>query len=96
MESFSASKDNSADVVNTMRYLVNPMVLYAVTHNQEAIVTSDMAQGFVTRVLQTLSSDADSFTEQAQAEAIHLCTILLQHASAVLNDRRKEIIQYAW
>ena len=91
-------KDHSTgeNAVNAVRYLINPSVLWAVTHGQESMFTSKVCDLLVKDIFKTPSSDTGAYSEQLQAEAIQLCSIVLQHAHSLFKDQRKEIIQYIW
>jgi len=96
MESFSKKDPSSPISVNTVRYLINPMVSWALTHEQQDIITGDIAQTLVTGVFQILCAEGASGSEQMLIEAIQLCSSLVQHAPSSLKEHRKEVIQYIW
>lgn len=93
---FTAGHTQGEDAVNEIRYLINPSVLWALTHGQEDMFTPQIAEQLVTDVFKRLSSDAGAYSEQLQAEAIQLCSIILQYAHALFKEQRKELIQYVW
>ena len=93
---FTAGHTQGEDAVNEIRYLINPSVLWALTHGQEDMFNPQIAEQLVSDVFKRLCSDAGAYSEQLQAEAIQLCSIILQHAHALFKDQRTELIQYVW
>jgi hypothetical protein len=93
---FTAGDSKGEDAVNVIRYLIRPVVLWAVTHGQEGMFTSKVAESLVNDIFRTLSSDVGAYSEQLQAEAVQLCSILLQHSHFLFKDQKKELIQYIW
>jgi hypothetical protein len=93
---FKAGHSKGEDAVNVIRYLIRPVVLWAVTHGQEGMFTSKVAESLVSDIFRTLSTETGRYSEQLQAEAIQLCSILLQHAHFLFTDQKKELIQYIW
>lgn len=82
------------DSVNVVRFLVNPMVLWAVTHGQLEMLTPEVVVSLVSDVFQ--SSEGGSTSEQLQVELIQLCSTVLQHAYPLFQEHKKELIQYIW
>lgn len=82
------------DAVNALRHLINPMVLWAVTHGQRDMLTPDVVSSLVSDVFQ--NPDGGSSSEHLQAEIVQLCTAVLQHAHPLFVEHKKELIQYVW
>lgn len=93
MENFKP--DDSEHLVNGMRHLINPMVTWAVKHQQEGIFTPEVTESLVSVVFRSIGGGKE--VEQLKAESIQLCGVLLQYAHGIFKDReKKEIIQYVW
>jgi len=86
---------NASKSMNFLRYLINPMVKWAVTHGQQELFDQDIVKSLVTRVFRAISA-AEACDEQIQAESVQLCSILMQYAQSYFREQRKELIQYVW
>lgn len=95
MERFTATKSSSPDAVNVMRYLINPMVSWALSHDQQDMLAPKITQKLVD-ILQDISAEKAGYSEQIQTEAIQLCASLVQHSPSSVEKFRKEVIQYVW
>jgi transformation/transcription domain-associated protein len=82
------------DGVNAMRYLINPMVLWATTHSQQDLFAPGVVSSLVADVFRTPEAGAPA--EQLQIEVIRLCSIVLQHTHALFDVHKKDLIQYVW
>lgn len=86
------------DKVNTLKYLINPMVLWTVTHGQHEIFSADLVKSLVSDVFVQFSQSAESGTlnEHLQVEVVQLCGSIIQHAHSYFVDQKKEIIAFIW
>ncbi|KAL4439666.1 hypothetical protein ABPG75_002667 [Micractinium tetrahymenae] len=80
--------------VNVLRHLINPLVTWTVAHDELDVLSPDIVQRLVMDVFQNPEKGGPS--EQIQLELVQLCTTLIQHAHALFQDHRKELIQFGW
>jgi transformation/transcription domain-associated protein len=77
-----------------LRYLINPVMAWVVTHGELEVLSPDVVQGLVNDVFQNPEKDGPS--EQIQLELVQLCATLIQHAHSLFHEHRKELIQFGW
>ena len=87
--------DKSFKSLNFLRYLINPMVRWAVTHGQQELFDQEIVKSLVAKVFKGIST-AEACDEQVQAESVQLCSVLMQYAQSYFREQRKELIQYIW
>lgn len=87
--------DKSLKSLNFLRYLINPMVRWAVTHGQQELFDQEIVKSLVAKVFKGIST-AEACDEQVQAESVQLCSVLMQYAQSYFREQRKELIQYIW
>ena len=81
-----------------LKYLINPMVQWTVTHGQQDIFTADLVTSLVADVFGhvTQNSDGVVLNEHLQVEVIQLCGAIIQHAHHHFVDHKKELIGFIW
>ncbi|CAO3681372.1 unnamed protein product [Umbelopsis ramanniana] len=87
----------------TLRYVVNPALLVALTHKPEGyeeILNSDMMDQMLYKVwgqLLTESNEDNQYSEDSlRIELLQMTAMIIQYAPKLLADARKEVIKFGW
>lgn len=84
--------------VNMLKYLINPLVTWSLTHGQHEIFTPEIVSLLVGDVFEylTKAADAGSPNEYLQVEVIQLCSTIVQFSHQAVLDDKKELISFLW
>ncbi|PRW20721.1 phosphotransferase inositol or phosphatidylinositol kinase [Chlorella sorokiniana] len=94
LEVYRMKQLDQEHTVSVLRYLINPVMAWVVTHGELEVLSPDVVQGLVNDVFQNPEKDGPS--EQIQLELVQLCATLIQHAHSLFHEHRKELIQFGW
>lgn len=100
---FSDSSVSPTLKMMTLRYVVNPSLLVALTHKPEGyaeILNSEMMDLMLYKIwgqLLTESSEDNQYSEDSlRIELLQMTAMIIQYAPKLLADARKEVIKFGW